>query len=295
MNIGDKLKELRKGEGISQEQLAEKIGVSRQAITKWETGKGIPDIENLVILADTFKLSLDELVSDGITSRQNDEKRQLAKYINETMYNVDCTKNIDINLISANKINIGTNTNENIYIKLESDTIEELESLLKIKIDDHGNRLDVDCVKKGSISKKQMNEELSITILLPVKYTNHCEIKADTENLYMAGLQLERIEYDGAAKKIEIKDCRGSIEFAGKSDYDINIDQIQGKLVITQLWASTLLNISEKVDFKVDTKKKPVNLYWKNNGEDCESFENDESENLLVVNGTKSEITINRI
>ena len=63
MNFSDKLREIRKNEGLSQEQLAEKIGVSRQAITKWETGKGLPDIENMVIIAEIFKTTLDELVS----------------------------------------------------------------------------------------------------------------------------------------------------------------------------------------------------------------------------------------
>lgn len=48
MTFAEKLKELRKQKGISQEQLAEKIYVSRQAITKWESGNGIPDIENLI-------------------------------------------------------------------------------------------------------------------------------------------------------------------------------------------------------------------------------------------------------
>ena len=43
MNFGDKLKQYRLREGLSQEQLAEKIGVSRQAITKWETKRGLPD------------------------------------------------------------------------------------------------------------------------------------------------------------------------------------------------------------------------------------------------------------
>ena len=55
MNFSEKLKEIRKNEGLSQEQLAEKIGVSRQAITKWETGKGLPDVENMVIIAEIFK------------------------------------------------------------------------------------------------------------------------------------------------------------------------------------------------------------------------------------------------
>ena len=45
MDFGDKLKQYRLKEGLSQEQLAEKIGVSRQAITKWETKRGLPDVK----------------------------------------------------------------------------------------------------------------------------------------------------------------------------------------------------------------------------------------------------------
>ena len=62
MDFGDRLKQIRMNQGLSQEQLAEKIGVSRQAITKWETGRGLPDVENMVILAEIFKMTLDELV-----------------------------------------------------------------------------------------------------------------------------------------------------------------------------------------------------------------------------------------
>ena len=46
MTLAEKLKSIRKQAGMSQEQLAEKLGVSRQAVTKWETDAGIPDIEN---------------------------------------------------------------------------------------------------------------------------------------------------------------------------------------------------------------------------------------------------------
>ena len=54
MNFAEKLKTLRKEKGISQEALAEKINVSRQAITKWETGLGLPDIENLIAISSLF-------------------------------------------------------------------------------------------------------------------------------------------------------------------------------------------------------------------------------------------------
>ena len=50
MTFAENLKMLRKQAGMSQEQLAEKLGVSRQAVTKWETGAGIPDIENIMAI-----------------------------------------------------------------------------------------------------------------------------------------------------------------------------------------------------------------------------------------------------
>ena len=61
MTFAEKLKSIRKQIGMSQELLAEKIGVSRQAVTKWETGAGIPDIENMISIslneANSFPLS----------------------------------------------------------------------------------------------------------------------------------------------------------------------------------------------------------------------------------------------
>ena len=62
MSLGEKIREQRKQAGLSQEQLAEKLNVSRQAITKWETDKGIPDIANLIAISEEFGLSLDELI-----------------------------------------------------------------------------------------------------------------------------------------------------------------------------------------------------------------------------------------
>ncbi len=63
MTFGEKLQQLRKKRRLSQEQLAEQLGVSRQAISKWELGT-IPDIKNLIQLRNFFNCSLDELVCD---------------------------------------------------------------------------------------------------------------------------------------------------------------------------------------------------------------------------------------
>lgn len=63
--LGEKLRSARKDAGLTQEQLAEKLMVSRQAITKWEADKGIPDIENLKSLSQLFGVSIDDLLDNG--------------------------------------------------------------------------------------------------------------------------------------------------------------------------------------------------------------------------------------
>lgn len=64
MTLEEQIKHYRKQAGLSQEKMAEKIGVSRQAITKWENGTGTPDIANLMAIADLFQISVDELLSN---------------------------------------------------------------------------------------------------------------------------------------------------------------------------------------------------------------------------------------
>lgn len=64
MNFGENLKRLRKERNLSQEQLSEMLNVSRQAISKWESNKTYPDIENLMLLRNIFNIALDDLLFD---------------------------------------------------------------------------------------------------------------------------------------------------------------------------------------------------------------------------------------
>ena len=64
MNISEKIKKIRDNERLTQEQFAEKIYVSRNAVAKWETNRGYPDIQNLITISEVFNVSLDELVKE---------------------------------------------------------------------------------------------------------------------------------------------------------------------------------------------------------------------------------------
>ncbi|MDO4747804.1 MAG: helix-turn-helix transcriptional regulator [Eubacteriales bacterium] len=70
MTLGEKIKEARKQCMLSQEELAEKMSVSRSAIAKWETDKGLPDIDNLKMIAKTLNVSLDYLLDDSDESER---------------------------------------------------------------------------------------------------------------------------------------------------------------------------------------------------------------------------------
>ncbi len=65
MTFGEKLKEARKNAGFSQEELADKMSVSRSAVAKWETDKGVPDVGNLKAMASLLDVSVDYLLDDG--------------------------------------------------------------------------------------------------------------------------------------------------------------------------------------------------------------------------------------
>ena len=77
MNIADRIQNLRKSKGISQEELADKIGVSRQAVSKWESEQSIPDIEKIILLSDYFETTTDYLLK-GIETVKETENRWSA-------------------------------------------------------------------------------------------------------------------------------------------------------------------------------------------------------------------------
>ena len=81
MALGEKISELRKKSGISQEKLAELVGVSRQAVTKWEGGNANPDTENLIRLAGIFGVSLDELCGVDSEKQKPEPKIHIMGHI----------------------------------------------------------------------------------------------------------------------------------------------------------------------------------------------------------------------
>lgn len=82
MEFHNKLYNLRKQKGLSQEELANRLNVSRQTISKWEVGDSTPDMEKLIAISDMFGISLDELVMDKVPARK-DESLSKSEIVGE--------------------------------------------------------------------------------------------------------------------------------------------------------------------------------------------------------------------
>ena len=79
MNLGENLISLRKKENMSQEDLAEKLDVSRQAISKWESGQGYPEMEKIIKISEIFNYNIDLLIKGKVDENQIND---IEKYDN---------------------------------------------------------------------------------------------------------------------------------------------------------------------------------------------------------------------
>lgn len=81
MTLAEKILSLRTERGMSQDDLAEKLEVSRQSVSKWETGQSTPDLDKIIKLADLFGVSVDELVREGERPQPPEPPRPQVVYV----------------------------------------------------------------------------------------------------------------------------------------------------------------------------------------------------------------------
>ena len=93
MKFNEKLIEIRKKQGLSQEELGMELQVSRQTISKWETGQSYPDFQRLVMLSDYFNMTLDELVK-GIDVQDVREKNMTDERVASIYLDIENGKTV---------------------------------------------------------------------------------------------------------------------------------------------------------------------------------------------------------
>lgn len=93
MEFNEKLQELRKRKGLTQEELAEILFVSRTAVSKWESGRGMPSIDSLKAIAGFFSVTIDELLSSGevLTLAEKEAAQKRGKLCGQILGCLDCS------------------------------------------------------------------------------------------------------------------------------------------------------------------------------------------------------------
>jgi Predicted transcriptional regulators len=105
IDIANRLVELRKKHGLSQEQLAEKLGLSRQAVSKWERAEASPDTDNLIMLSRLYEVSLDELLNSDAEDEEFVRDKESKKHKDDAVH-ID-KGGIHVETKSGDVVNIG--------------------------------------------------------------------------------------------------------------------------------------------------------------------------------------------
>lgn len=299
MKFGDKLKDLRKSKNMSQEQLAEKLYVSRQAITKWENGTGLPDIENIVAIGALFNESLDNLLCE--------EKSLLTKheflYESKTEYDLDEEKRLDIKIGTAKEVIIEQTTSEKIQILVASNKLSYLEQQVKVKLEELPRRMDVEIKHSTDLTDMQSREELYVFIKIPQRFVAKAELSAIIETLRIRDITFDNLEFSGKVKTGFITNCRGHIELDTSSDVDFTVDNFNGKVDFNQLHATSVLNVKNGNPYlrRIGTRNRFTNesgqvieMKKSKHTEDFNSAELKAYDFIVEIAGFKSELKIIR-
>ena len=290
--LNERIRNLRKQNNLTQEQLAEKLNVSRQAITKWESGAGQPDIGNLKALAQAFDISYDELLSDGALPERENVSRTEFDIFGESNFEIhcDCVKALDVTAGDFEKI----------AVEIRTDLPDKAYHLAKVHLE-NGRGKDIAvirirqdkkylCQDSGKpLSRQEAKKRLCVNVMLPQAIADHVELQGDTESLSVHDITLPKhIEFDGKARLVDIRGTKGHFELTSGENMEITYDGSAELLDINQLGAISNLYL---------TRDARVNVYQK--GRSCavvfDGYENDpDAENQVELNGRKTELTVRR-
>ena len=288
MTFAEKLKSIRKQAGMSQEQLAQKLGVSRQAVTKWETDAGIPDIENIMAISALFGISIDELLSNERGAKK------LADYLYEsvTEYDIDEPKRYDMKFGGAKQFQLSGYEGEKILVRLASNTLSTLQNDFKVKIDDIRKRIDVDVNRSNGVSEAVAKKAVSIFVQIPSPYIGKIECDVHAETVEIRSLECDSIELDVKTPNIILKDVSGTVEINCNLDMEVVCHSLKGEVDINQISATSRIYIPEDAVFTAVTKGIGTNISYKKDGRQTERFDTPDAENIIELNGIKSELVI---
>ena len=282
MKLSEKIKALRKGAGLSQEEFGARLNVSRQAITKWESGEGLPDIGNLLVLSRMFKVSIDDLLSEEKALTE-----KLFLYESRVAYDIEKLRDFDIHLGCAAEVTVSGNEGEKLEVVCSSNDIADLSGLVKVKVDDEGRSADVNLKLSDGITETLCREALHIDISLPQRYVHKVEVSARTGRFAVRHLEYDNLEFGGKTEEIALTEIKGNTELDVNSDVVIKADAFCGEISLNQIGAVSAIHIPSGKAVATRTRGIRTRILC-----DHPELISPDAADLIELNGVKSELTL---
>ena len=285
MSVGKKIKALRKSAGYSQEELAEKLSVSRQAITKWETDAGLPDIINLQAVSTLFQVSIDELLGQN-----NAAPAALQSASCETSVAAVYQKHFEIHAGAAARVIVqGTKTAE-FSVRVSSLSGKDITGLVGVSLDGTGRAQTPDVIvkRKRGFSAAQAREDLILTVSLPADYVKEIELEADASEFIARSLVCEQLEYDGKLKTAHVENFDGVFILNANCEVQLDFQPLPHRVEINQIRAACVVTLPAGSTY-----------HCENRGRRCEITapkavaEGAPADAVIELNGIAASMTVN--
>ena len=282
MKLSEKIKALRKGAGLSQEEFGARLNVSRQAVTKWESGEGLPDIGNLLVLSRMFKVSIDDLLSEEKALAE-----KLFLYESRITCDIDTLRDFDIRLGCSAEVTVSGSESEKLEVVCSSNDIADLSGLVKIKVDDEGKHADVNLKLRDGISETLCRQALHVAVSLPQRYVRKVEVSSRTGRFSVRHLAYDNLEFGGKAEEILLSGIKGNTELDVNSDVSIRADAFSGEVSLNQVGAVSVMHVPSGKAVATRTRGIRTRIL-------CAEPERitPDAPDLIELNGIKSELTL---
>ena len=293
MEVSTKIKELRTAKGWSQEQMAEKLNVSRQAITKWETGAGTPDIGNLAAIAQLFGVTTDELIFGRAAGDATEESDRFESVTSVDLFS---ERHYDIKIGCAHNVTLRAVDGEKATVRLASDTISDLARAFKVELDTEGRNFDIDVANTGVVADALARKELDVTIELPTAYSADVELELAADELRVESARFD-VEVGGQVGNIWLCDVDAHVELDVPIDMEVWADDMRGKLDVNQVGATSTLHIAHDAPFTAATRGHlgKRTLRFTRNGKPADAPSVESAPLAIELAGARCELTIDSI
>ena len=281
--LAEHIRNLRKEAGFSQEQMAERLGVSRQAVTRWETGLGTPDLDNLVAIADLFGVTVDGLLRDA---PEQEAQPEGARFSSLTQCDVFSPHNFDIDFGNVHRVDLVGTSSSKVCVILSSDDLEGLEDSFKVRLDPDGRNFDIEVVSCGETTAAQARASLDVRIQVPASWENDIELTGNADEIRLERLAATKIEVGGKYQTLEIADVIGHVELDTNQDMRIVCATMPSRLDVNQISATSELIVPR--DTPISLRKRGFANHFVLDG----VSEAEGADFMVEINGMKSELTI---